>query len=70
MGRRNPDKVPTVVNSVQARLTMKRKADAAVIDKAKLINRNWREVKIWGKSVIGRLPMKTDHILSLFQMWK
>jgi hypothetical protein len=34
---------------------MQRKADAAVIDKAKSINRNWREVKVWGKSVTGGL---------------
>jgi hypothetical protein len=34
---------------------MQRKADAAVIDKTKSINRNWREVKVWGKSVTGRL---------------
>jgi hypothetical protein len=51
--RRNPNKVPAKVNSVQARLSIQRKSDAAVIDKAKSINRNWREVKIWGKSVTG-----------------
>jgi hypothetical protein len=34
---------------------MQRKADAAIIDKSKSINRNWCEVKIWGKSVTGRL---------------
>ena len=45
-GQRNPNKVPTRVNSVQARLSMQRKADVAVIDKAKSINRNWHEVKI------------------------
>jgi hypothetical protein len=54
-GRRNPNKVPARVNSVHARVSMQRKADAAVIDKAKSINRNWLEVKIWGKSVTGRL---------------
>ena len=34
---------------------MQRKADAAFIDQAKSITRKWREVKIWGKSVTGRL---------------
>jgi hypothetical protein len=54
-GRRTQDKVPMRVNSVRARWSMQRKADAVVIDKAKSINRKWREVKLWGKSVTGRL---------------
>jgi hypothetical protein len=54
-GQRNPKKIPARVNSVRARLSIQRKADAVVIDKAKSINRNKREVKIWGKSVTGRL---------------
>jgi hypothetical protein len=47
--------VPSRVNSVPTRLSMQRKADATVIDKAKSINRNWHEVKIWVKSVTWRL---------------
>jgi hypothetical protein len=53
-GRRNPDKVPKRFDSVQARLNMQRKADSAAINQAKLINPNWREVKIWRKPVTGR----------------
>ena len=59
-GRRTLDKVPKRINSVQARLSMQRKAKALVIDQVKSINRNLREVKIWGISATRRLANEDE----------